>query len=137
MDINKPLLTQFLGARIKAEVNGGMMHILVFFICVSIVVLFLGYMQAGALDRYSIAGISLICLLALVSVGVLGGTEFFAPTAFYIALLLLLHHAIIHRTTDFGEEKCACAVFQCKDVKNHETWVVASVTAGVVSFFNV
>ena len=115
-----------------------MMHIVVFFICAAIVVLFLGYMQSsGELDRYSVAAVSIIVLLAVVSALVLGGTGYFPLAAVYVALLLLLHHTVIHRATNFGEERCACAMFQCKDVKNHETWVVASATAAVVSFFSI
>lgn len=114
-----------------------MMHLAVFFLCTSIVVLFLGYVQAREFDRYSIAAISIIILMAILSVVVLGGTQYFALAALYIALVLLLHHTVIHRTSDFTEEKCGCAVFQCKDVKNHETWVVAATTAGLVSLFHI
>ena len=65
----------------------------------------------------------------------LHGTPFFSLGAFATAVLLLMHHTIIHYRSEFTDERCSCAPFQCKDVGNHETWVVASVTAGLVSLF--
>lgn len=114
-----------------------MVHVAVFFVCIAIVVFFLGYNQKEKLDSYSIAAVSLIALLAGATVTFLGGSPYFPAAALSTALILLVHHAIVHRATDFGEEKCSCAPFQCKDVSNHETWVVASVTAALISFFNV
>ena len=113
------------------------MHLLVLAVCVSIVVLFLGCKQEAARDAYAIAAITLITILAAIFVCFLGTTDLFPLASFYIAILLVVHHAVIHRATDFTEERCASALFQCKDVGNHETWVVAAVTATVVSFFHV
>lgn len=113
------------------------MHLLVLAICVSIVVLFLGCKQEQPHDAYSVAAVTLITLLAAVFVCFLGTTDVFPLASFYVAILLVIHHAVIHRSTDFADERCASALFQCKDVGNHETWVVAAVTATVVSFFHV
>jgi hypothetical protein len=111
------------------------MHVLVFAICISILILFLGYKQNKFLDAYCISAVVLIILLAAVFVFFVGRTDMFPLAALYIAFLLLMHHGVVHRVDDFSEEKCGCALFQCKDVSNHETWVVAAATAGVVSFF--
>ena len=114
-----------------------MVHVAVFFLCIAILVFFLGYKQKDKLDAYSIAAVSLLLLLAGATVTFLGGTPYFPVGAICVALIILILHTIVHRATDFIEEKCGCAPFQCKDVSNHETWVVASVTAALISFFNV
>ena len=114
-----------------------MVHVAVLFVCIAIVVFFLGYKQTDKLDSYSVAAVALIILLAGATITFLGGTPYFPVAAMCIAVILVIHHTIVHRTTDFSEEKCSCAPFQCKDVSNHETWVVASVTAALISLFNV
>jgi hypothetical protein len=114
-----------------------MVHVAAFFLCIAIVVFFLGYKQKEKLDAYSIAAVALLILLAGATVTFLGGTPYFPVATICIALIMLIHHAIIHRATDFSEERCSCAPFQCKDVSNHETWVVALVTAALISFFEV
>jgi hypothetical protein len=43
------------------------------------------------------------------------------------------HHTIIHWRSRFEGETCSCGPFQCKDISNHETWVVASAVAALVS----
>lgn len=111
------------------------MHVLVFAICISILVIFLGCKQDKFLDAYCVSAVALIILLAAVFVFFVGRTDLFPLAALYIALLLLVHHGVVHQADDFSDETCSCAIFQCKDVRNHETWVVAAATAGVVSFF--
>ncbi len=82
---------------------------------------------------YGLLAVSLIGIQALVSVLTLHGSASFPPAAVFVALTLLCHHSVIHRRSRFEGEQCSCAPFQCKDVSNHETWVVAALVAAVVS----
>ncbi len=82
---------------------------------------------------YGLLAVSLIGIQALVSVIALHSTASFPPAAVFVALTLLCHHSVIHRRSRFEGEQCSCAPFQCKDVSNHETWVVAALVAAVVS----
>ena len=75
-------------------------------------------------------------LQAVISVAALGGSEWFPAAALWLAITLLAHHTVIHWNSRFEDETCSCAPFQCKDVSNHETWVVASLVAGTVSLAN-
>ena len=86
---------------------------------------------------YSALVIALIILQAAVSTALLRGTVWFTPAAIFLSFTLLCHHTVIHRHSRFEGETCSCAPFQCKDVSNHETWVVASNVAAAVSFFHV
>ena len=112
-----------------------MIHFIALFITVSVLVMFLGSRQQKNNDKYSMAAVGLMIVLAALSVFYLHGTIFFPGAAFALAILLLIHHTIVHIDSDFSDERCSCAPFQCKDASNHETWVVAAVTAGLVSVF--
>ena len=113
------------------------MHLIALYVAISILVLFLGTKQEKNLDKPCIAAMVLVAIFAIVAVIMLHGTSYFPLAAFGTALLLLFHHTIVHYNTDFTEERCSCAPFQCKDASNHETWVVAAITAGLVSLFQV
>ena len=82
---------------------------------------------------YGIIAVFLIGVQASVTVITLGGTSVFPLGALLVAVTLLSHHTIIHRYSRFEGENCSCAPFQCKDVSNHETWIVAAIVAGLVS----
>jgi len=84
-------------------------------------------------ERYGTLAIALMCVQALVTICVWGGTAYFPLGALHLALTLASHHAVIHRNSKFEGETCSCACFQTKDVRNHETWVACSLVAGVVS----
>ena len=88
-------------------------------------------------ELYGLVAVSLIGIQASVSVIVLRGTSAFPPAALFVAFTLLCHHAIIHWNSRFEGETCSCAPFQCKDVSNHETWIVASLVAAMVSLLHV
>lgn len=100
-------------------------------------VLYLGYVQTPpdepSRENFAIAGLIALCMQAVVTLVLLGWTVGFYLGALWLAFTVLCHHAVIHRNSRFEHEACACAPFQCKDVSNHETWVVASVVAAVVS----
>jgi hypothetical protein len=82
---------------------------------------------------YSSLAIITICTQAFMSIVLFHGTVMFPVSAVFLAFTLLSHHAVIHRNSDFSNETCSFIAFQCKDVSNHETWVVASIVAGLVS----
>lgn len=82
---------------------------------------------------YSGVAITAICIQALVSIVLFQGTGLFPVAAVFLAFTLLSHHAVIHRNSNFGNETCSCIAFQFKDISNHETWVVSSIVAAVVS----
>jgi hypothetical protein len=42
-------------------------------------------------------------------------------------------HTNIHWGSRFEGGTCSCAQLQCKDVSNHETWVVVALVAGLTS----
>lgn len=114
-----------------------MVHLIAFYVAIAILVLFLGTKQGENLDKACIAAMTLVGLFAAITVIFLHGTPYFSLGAFATAILLLLHHAIVHRNSEFTNEKCSCTPFQCKDVGNHETWIVASITAGLISLFQI
>ena len=117
----------------------------VYFIFTFLLTLSLGYLQTpycipGGVQHpgraESILAISAVCVQALVSIVLLRGTIWFPFSALFLSFTLLCHHAIIHRNSRFEDETCSCAPFQCKD-SNHETWVVASSVAAVISVLHV
>jgi hypothetical protein len=84
-------------------------------------------------DLYATAALTALCVQALLTIVVWGGTAYFPLGALVLALTISSHHAVIHRNSKFEGENCSCACFQVKDVSNHETWVVCSLVAAVVS----
>ena len=105
-------------------------------VAVASLVLALGAFQKDPGDWCSAGVVGLVIGLAVLGAVMLSGTEFFYVAALAVAAVLLLHHTVIHWVNNFAEredEPCGCACFQLKDVRNHETWVVASIVAAVVS----
>jgi hypothetical protein len=114
--------------------------LIAYFIVTFIVTLVLGFQQVSNKEKtglLSSLAIGLMITQAIVSVAVFGGDPLFPLTAFLLGATILCHHAVIHWNSDFSEQPCACAFFQLKDVSNHETWVVGSVVAGLISVFHV
>lgn len=108
--------------------------------------LLLGYAESRAAERdptgeeavpYSRAAIAVFIIQALLSLALFAGSILFPVSAFLLAFVILCHHTVIHRNSKFEGETCSCAPFQLKDISNHETWVVACIVAGAVSFSNV
>jgi hypothetical protein len=98
-----------------------------------------GYFQVRAREDeervscLSLAAIIVIVTQAVLSVLVYQGTILFPFAALFLAFTLVCHHAIIHWNSDFRREACSCVCFQCKDIRNHETWVVAALVAAFIS----
>jgi hypothetical protein len=84
-------------------------------------------------DLYATAALTALCVQGIITLVVWGGTAYFPLGAFVLAATISSHHAVIHRHSKFEGESCSCICFQVKDVSNHETWVVCSLVAGVVS----
>ena len=114
--------------------------LIAYYVGTFVVTLVLGFQQTRHKERaglLSSLAIGLLVTQAIVSVAVFAGNSLFPLLAFLLGLTILCHHAVIHRDTDFSEEPSSCAFFQLKDVSNHETWVVGSAVAGLISVFHV
>jgi len=123
----------------KTSVSHPMIPFVVFFITITILVIFLATKQRKPLDRFCLTAIFLLCVLAATSVVVLHGTNLFPASAFALAALLLAHRSIVTFPPDLDAAEsvpssCATAA---RDASNHSTWVVAALVAGVVSAFGV
>lgn len=92
-----------------------------------------GEHETGKEELYATAALVALCVQALVTFAVWGGTVYFPIGAILLAITISSHHAVIHRNSKFEGESCSCVCFQFKDVCNHETWVVCSLVAAVVS----
>ena len=131
-------------------------YIVEVFIVIYIIVITLGFIQipplsllptnltteetADHLHNAKLCGltaVSIIGVQAIIAVAALYGTSAFPIAAVFVAFTLVCHHSIIHRRSTFEGETCSCAPFQCKDISNHETWVVAALVAAAVSGFGV
>lgn len=86
---------------------------------------------------YSVMAVAIIVGQACITLVCLGDTPWFPLGALFLGFTLLCHHTVIHWNSRFEDESCSCAPFQCKDVGNHETWVVASIVAAVISWLGV
>jgi hypothetical protein len=112
-----------------------MMHFMALFITAAVLVMFLGSKQQRSLDRYSLASALLLSSLALSSAFLLKGTIFFPASALAFALLLLVHRSIVSfaQHVELPQSAPECSPFRPRDACTHETWIVAAVTAGLVS----
>ena len=124
-------------------------EVLVYFGLSFLLILVFGYLQtpeppllsnshseSGNTALYSTLAITAVSVQAFVSIMIRMGTVLFPAAAAFLAFTLLCHHTVIHRHSRFEGESCACAPFQVKDISNHETWVVASLVAALVSFLH-
>jgi hypothetical protein len=116
-----------------------MLHFVVFFVAVTIIVIFLATKQRKPLDRHCLTAVALLCVLAATSVVLLQGTNLFPASAFALAALLLVHRSIVHFPDELDEEVTPGILLGCvkrgKEVSNHGTWVIATSVAGAVSAF--
>ena len=109
-----------------------MIHFLTFFLTGSLLVMFLGAKQQKPGDRCAIAAGLLVAVLALTAAAMLRGTVLFAPAAFAIAVLQIVHHMIAN-FNDAAAEQDRCAPFRCNTARCHFTGIAAAATAGLVS----
>lgn len=72
-----------------------MIHFVVFFVAVTIIVIFLATKQRKPRDRFCLTAVALLCLLAVMSIVLLRGTDLFPAAAFALAALLLAHRSIV------------------------------------------
>ena len=113
-----------------------MTHFIAFFITISVLVMFLGSKQKTPFDRYALSTSLLFSSLTVASAALLQGTLFFPGAALALALLLVVHRAIVHIADinpDLPAEPSWSVLFRCRDACHHETWVIAALTAAVVS----
>ena len=98
-----------------------------------------GTMQRTTKDRWAYLGIGLLILQALLTLYFLSSTPYFAAGASVLAGTILAHHIVIHWRDDTEEEHDMWSwwVFQLHDIANHETWIVASLVASWISYFNI
>ena len=121
-----------------------MLHFVVFFIAITILVIFLATKQRRPLDRFCLTAVGLLALLAVTSIVFLHGTNLFPASAFALAALVLAHRSIVHFPPDLllsGDTQLAEHPSTCtacaRETSNHGTWIVAALVAGLVSAFGV
>jgi xanthine/uracil permease len=105
-----------------------------------VITLVLGFQQVAHkknANTFRNIAIGLLVMQAVVSIAVFASDPLFPLASYLLGVTIVCHHAVIHRDSDFSEETCSCAAFQLKNVSNHETWVVASIVAGLISGFHV
>jgi len=100
-----------------------------------LVVLICGFFQKTTGDRYSIMSTILLVNIALFICLYLAFEYRFDVLAISFGSLIIAHHMLIHWNTDFAGE-ITCCTLQLNDISNHETWIIASFTAGIVWFFS-
>ncbi len=111
-----------------------MMHFVAFFITIAVLVMFLGSRQRADRDRYGIASTVLLVGLAGISALLTRGSLFFPAAALSLAILILGHRLMVNRfiATEEPQEAPAPVVRQ-ENLRAHETWIVAALTAALVS----
>ena len=111
--------------------------LIAFNVAVCVCVILLGSYQRRHLDRCSVAAVALMCLDAVGAVMLYGGTAFFPAAALGLAVILLVHGAVIHFPVGLEYQEHQCPAFRVGSVCNHETWVLVAAAAGLVSAFRV
>jgi hypothetical protein len=106
-------------------------------IALCVCVILLGSYQRRHFDRFSVAAIVLMCFNGMGAVLLYSKTEFFPAAAFGVAIILLVHGAMIHTPPALEFPEYECPAFRVRSVCNHETWVLVAATAGLVSAFGV
>lgn len=104
---------------------------LILFLIAIVLVMMCGYCQEKTFDKYAITTVILMIIQGLFVIFVLSFEYRFDILSLTLGLELWVHHAMIHRSTDFGDQ-ITFLTFQLKDCSNHETWIVACFTAALV-----
>jgi hypothetical protein len=106
------------------------------YVAVCVIMIFLASLQQRHLDKFSVASIVLMMVSGICAVLLYGKTEFFPAAALGLALILLIHGAMIHFPLECVGLPLSCPAFRIRCVCNHETWVLVGITAGLVSAFS-
>lgn len=94
-----------------------------------------GCLQRTPGDRAAVTGAVAMVAYAVFIVAVLQNEIHFSACCLSLAIVIWIHHILIHWESDFTGQWTFCT-FQLKDISNHETWIVACVVAGTVFFFS-
>ncbi len=104
------------------------------FLCVCMILL--GVYQRRYLDRFSVASIALMCVSGVCALMVYGRTEYFPAAALGLATILLIHGMVLHFPLN-DDQSSSCHAFRFRCVCHHETWVLVTAVAGLISAFRV
>lgn len=107
---------------------------IVIFVMIYLLICVAGYYQVEPKDKFALVATVLLIAQALNIVLYLSFQERFDILSLSLAACIWVHHWIIHRKDDFKDEY-TLLTFQLKDIQNHETWIVACVTAAITWFF--
>ena len=99
-----------------------------------VMMLLTGVLQKEKRDRYAIAFLVLAIAQALYIAAYLSFEIRFDVLSYTLGVCIWMHHYLIHKDDDFSQEY-TLFTFQLNDISNHETWIVACITAGVTWFF--
>ena len=98
-----------------------------------VIILACGFKQRDPSDRYARLAVGTMIAQGLFAIISCAYTPLTLPgLAFSLALTIWAHHYIIHNVNqepDLSEPTCIS--LQLHDISNHETWIVASITAAL------
>lgn len=110
---------------------------------IAFAILLCGNLQKEKNDIY--ARYAVICMVVQAILIIFLYSKFipFGALCLSHAVILITHHIIIHsnipiglriQSTERGVEETTFLTLQLKDISNHETWIVALLTASIVFF---
>ena len=128
-----------------------MLHFVVFFITITILIIFLATKQRKPFDRFSFTAMMLLSVLAATSIVFLHGSDLFPASTFALAVLILIHRFIVQYPVDLDSGNVrsgmcmgmelgvggGMCMSMALEASTHSTWIVAAFVAGVVSAFKV
>ena len=124
-----------------------MLHFVVFFITITILIIFLATKQRKPFDRFSFTAMMLLSVLAATSMVFLHGSDLFPASTFALAVLILIHRFIVQYPVDLDSGNVrsgmcmelggGMCMSMALEASTHSTWIVAAFVAGVVSAFKV
>jgi len=124
-----------------------MLHFVVFFITITILIIFLATKQRKPFDRFSFTAMMLLSVLAATSIVFLHGSDLFPASTFALAVLILIHRFIVQYPVDLDSGNVrsgmcmelggGMCMSMALEASTHSTWIVAAFVAGIVSAFKV
>ena len=110
-----------------------MLPFVALFLTTTVLVMVLGSRQKSSSDRvYGLASTALLAFLAAALIFFTQGTLFFPANAAMFAILVFAYGVIVRFASEEDERP---AVFRLESLKARETWIVAALTAALVSGF--